>query len=101
MVHCRGALLFCPIDTVAEQKKPTMYPGSFFTDAGGLISIQWYNAQYRKLSSSRGYILRGTKPADMPVEQPTEFELVVNMKTGKELGIAIAQPMLLHADRII
>ena len=90
------------IDTIAAQRKPAMYPSTFFVDAGGLISYSVAQlAQYRRLAALADRIMRGTSPADLPVEQPAEFELVINMKTAKDLAISIPQTLLFRADRII
>ena len=73
-----------------------------FVDAGGLISYgAYYPALFRRTAEIVDKILRGAKPADIPVEQPTKFELVVNMKTAKTLGLTIPETVLATADEVI
>lgn len=90
------------IDLVMEQRKPAMYPSTFFVDAGGLMSYSVAQiGQYRRLGALVDRILRGAKPADLPIEQPTEFELAINMKTANALALAIPQSFLIRASRLV
>ena len=86
----------------AEQRLPAIYEASDFVDAGGLISYgPNIPDQYRRAAAYVDKILKGAKPADLPIEQPTKFELVVNMRAAKALGIRIPDSILLRADRVI
>jgi putative ABC transport system substrate-binding protein len=73
-----------------------------WVSSGGLMSygIDWLELR-RHIASYVDKILRGAKPADLPVEQPSKFELVINLKTAKALGLAIPQSLLLRADKLI
>jgi putative ABC transport system substrate-binding protein len=84
------------------QRLPAIFPTTENVEAGGLISYSPDSvANYRRAAAFIDRILRGTKPGDIPIEQPTQFELAINMKTAKAMNIAIPQSLLLRADRII
>jgi putative ABC transport system substrate-binding protein len=90
------------VDLAARSKLPALYSQREFVDAGGLVS---YGPSLVDMSRAAAVfvdrILKGGKPADLPVEQPTKFELVINLKTAKTLGIATPQSLLLRADQVI
>jgi ABC-type uncharacterized transport system substrate-binding protein len=85
-----------------KHRLPTMYTQSRAVPAGGLIS---YAAdllhQYRRVAVFVDKILKGAKPAELPVEQPTKFEMVINLKTAKQIGFTIPPNVLARADRVI
>jgi putative ABC transport system substrate-binding protein len=90
------------IEQIAKQRKPAMYPSSLFTNLGGLMSYSVSQLdQFRRAAVFVDRILRGAKPADLPVEQPSKFDFVINLKTAKALGLTIPQSILLRADRVI
>jgi putative ABC transport system substrate-binding protein len=85
-----------------RNRLPSMYAQKEYVDAGGLMSYGPSSADlWRRAATFVDKILKGAKPADLPVEQPTRFELVINMKTAKALGLTIPQSVLLRADQII
>ncbi|MBI4562226.1 MAG: ABC transporter substrate-binding protein [Candidatus Rokubacteria bacterium] len=89
-------------ELAAKHRLPAMYELRAFVDAGGLMS---YGPSvpdlWRRAGSYVDKILRGAKPADLPVEQPTRFELVINLKTAKSLGLTIPQSVMIRADHVI
>ena len=88
--------------TAARNKLPTVYPFRYFVDAGGLIS--YGPTLYDEYVGAAGYvdrILRGEKPGDLPVQAPTRYELVVNLKTAKALGLTVPPSLLARADEVI
>ena len=90
------------IEFATKKRLPTMFTQRLPVDAGGLVSYGTnYQALFRRAASYVDRILRGAKPADLPVEQPTKFELVINLKTAKAFGLTIPPSLLLRADEVI
>ena len=90
------------LDFAAKHRLPAMHPFREFVEAGGLMAYSVDLADmYRRAATIVDKILKGAKPADLPVEQPTTFELVINLKTAKLLGLTIPPSVLARADRII
>src|SRR5215469_10046596 len=89
------------VDLAMKHRLPTIYSSREFVDIGGLISYGVsYPDLYRRVATYVDKILKGTKPSDLPVEQPTKLELVINLKTAKALGLTISRDFLLIADEV-
>ena len=90
------------IEFAATTRLPAVYDNGEAAGRGGLIAYATvYIEHYALAADYVDRILKGAKPADLPVQQPTKFELVINMKTAKALGLTIPQPLLLRADEVI
>ena len=89
-------------DLAIKHRLPSMNEDSVYVEAGGLMSYAASDAdQFRRAAIYVNKILKGAKPADLPVEQPTKFELVINLRTAKQIGVTIPQTLLYQADKII
>ena len=98
-----GGILLVTGSLAARNRLPAMYGVREYVEAGGLM---FYGADLSGMQRSVGAaivdkILRGARPADLPVEQPTKFELAINLRTANALGISIPQALLLRADQVI
>jgi putative ABC transport system substrate-binding protein len=90
------------ISLTAQFRIPAIYPYRYFAEAGGLVSYGVHAIdQFRRASEYVSRILRGAKPADLPVQAPTKFELVINLRTAKDLGLVIPRILLAGADQVI
>ena len=90
------------MDLAAKNRLPAVYTSREFVDAAGLMSYGANSADlFRSTATIVDKILKGAKPGDLPVKQPTKFELVINVKTAKALGLTISQSLLLRADEVI
>jgi putative ABC transport system substrate-binding protein len=90
------------VDLAAKNRLLAMYTGRDFVDAGGSMSYGHYVADFfRHAAMYVDKILKGAKPADLPVEQPTKFELIINLRTAKALGLTIPPSLLARADQVI
>ena len=101
-VHDCSVIPTKAVDVITRTKLPAIYPTSRFAEAGALLV---YGPSGTELARRAAYfvdkILRGTQPADLPVEQPTKFELVINLKTAKQIGLTIPPNVLARADKVI
>ena len=90
------------VDFAAKSRLPGIYPDPEYVAAGGLMSYAANPVEfYARAASYVDRILKGAKPADLPVEQPTKFDLVINLKAAKQIGLLIPQKVLARADRVI
>jgi len=106
LVTITGSALFQRQKQITElavkNRLPSMFEGSTWVDSGGLMSYSADDlALYRRAASYVDKILKGAKPVDLPVEQPTKFELVINQKTAKQIGLTIPPNVLARADKVI
>lgn len=102
----RGSVIHNQFQAIVEQslrsKVPAMFADSEFVEAGGLMSYAAdYPDNFRRAASYVEKILKGARPGELPIEQPIKFELVVNLKTAKAMGITMPQSFLARADRVI
>jgi ABC-type uncharacterized transport system substrate-binding protein len=89
-------------DLATKHRLPAIYPSREFVDAGGLVAFGVnYPDLYRRAATYVDKILKGAKPADLPIEQPTKFEMVINLKTAKALGLDVPPTLLARADEVI
>jgi putative ABC transport system substrate-binding protein len=106
LITVTGTLLFPYSKRIADlatkNRLPSMYEGSTWVEAGGLMSYSTNDLEvFHRTAVFVDKILKGTKPSDLPVEQPTKFELVINLKTAKQIGLTIPPNVLGRADRVI
>ena len=90
------------VELAAKNRLPAMYPRPEFVEAGGLMTYGTnFTDLYRRAATYVDKILKGAKPADLPVEQPKKFEFIVNLKAAKQIGLTIPPNVLARADRVI
>jgi putative tryptophan/tyrosine transport system substrate-binding protein len=90
------------VDFASKSRLPSVYSDRAPVEAGGLMSYAADLADtYRRVAVYVDKILKGAKPAELPIEQPTKFELVINLKTAKQIGLTIPPSMLARADKVI
>jgi putative ABC transport system substrate-binding protein len=90
------------VEAAAASRLPALYGAPGFAEAGGLVSVSPHRSdQLRRAATYVARILKGARPAEMPVDQPTDFAMIVNLKTARTLGITIPKSVLLRADEVI
>jgi len=90
------------ITLAARHRLPAVYPYKYFAHSGGLVSYGPDSVSpFRRAAASVDRILKGEKPADLPVQAPTKYELVINLKTAKALGLTVPDSLLARADEVI
>jgi ABC-type uncharacterized transport system substrate-binding protein len=90
------------VDLAARNRLPAMYPDKWNVEAGGFMTyaVDWLG-NARRLAEYADRIFNGAKPGDLPIEQPTKFDLIINLKTANALGLTIPRTLLLQADEVI
>ena len=89
-------------DLAIKHRLPAIYPRADYVASGGLMSYGADQAEaYRRVASMVDKVLKGTKPADIPVEQPTKFEFIINLNAAKQIGLTIPPNVLTRADKVI
>jgi putative ABC transport system substrate-binding protein len=90
------------VHLAAKNRLPAMYPNSEYVETGGLMSYAAdIVAMFRRTATYVDKILKGRKPAELPVEQPIKFELIINLKAAKQIGLTIPPNVLARADKVI
>jgi putative ABC transport system substrate-binding protein len=90
------------VDLAVKSRLPAIYPQTEYTEAGGLMHYGANTADlFRRAATYVDKILKGRKPADLPVEQPTKFEFIINLKAAKQMGLTIPPNVLVRADKVI
>ena len=100
--RCPRSRVYRVIGLATTERLPTIFPSRFFAEIGALMSYG-YDREHlvRRGASYVDRILKGAKPADLPVEESTQFELVINLRMAKAIGLTIPQSLLLRADQVI
>ena len=90
------------VDLAAKNRLPAMYPRNEYVEDGGLMTYGAnINDLYRRAATYVDKVLKGAKPADLPVEQPVKFDLIINLKAAKQIGLTIPPNVLGRADKVI